>query len=238
MDRCAIEVVSGHFILDVDGGKVLLDTGAPRSIGPDLHWTFLGRRYPVTNAHSGLTTKGLSELVGTPIDVLLGADILGEFHFLVNGRQEAIVFHRERVPPPGVEVPIELVMGIPILTVTVGGQPIRMFLDTGARLSYLRSDVVRRFPRLGEDADFYPGFGRFRTEVFRVFIGVAGWTVPLACGVLPEPLEFALLGGTVSGIIGTELFDTLEVYFSMPSRSVVLNGLTASRGTAADRPRE
>lgn len=220
-----LESVSGHFLFEVEGRKVLLDTGSPRSIAEGRQWTFLGHPYLVIPGFSGATTKGLSEFVGMPIDVLLGADILGDFHFLIDVREKSIVFHRERVPMPGAEVSVELVTGIPLATVAVDDQPIRMFLDTGARLSYVQVDVARRFPRLRQDEDFYPGFGRFRTQVFRVPVGVAGRVLPLACGVLPEPLEASLFGMGVSGIIGTELFDAFKVYFSMPNRCVVLIGL-------------
>src|SRR5262245_41592216 len=112
-----LTLVSGHLILDIDGQKVLVDTGAPRSIGRQARWTFLGREHPLIPDYLGASPAVLSELVGTPIDLLLGADILGQFPFVVDTRSKCITFSPPETQPTDIELPLTFLRGIPIVTV-------------------------------------------------------------------------------------------------------------------------
>jgi len=218
-----LTLISGHLILEIEGQKVLVDTGAPSSVGRASRWSFLGREHPLTRDYLGVTPAVLSELVGTHIDLLLGADILGQFPFVVDTRRNSITFCLAEPQPTGIELPLTFLRGIPIVTVTYGEQARSAFLDTGAMLSYIRRESARSYTQLREESDFYPGIGRFRTPVYRVPVEFGSEALPLTCGVLPEPLEMSLLTANAQGIIGTEIFETFLVYFSMPTSRVVLS---------------
>src|SRR5262245_17553435 len=94
-----LTLISGHLILDIDGQKVLVDTGAPRSVGQPSRWTLLGREHPLLPDYLGATPAVLSELVGTHIDLLLGADILGQFAFVVDTRSRRMAFAPAETQP-------------------------------------------------------------------------------------------------------------------------------------------
>jgi hypothetical protein len=68
----------------------------------------------------------------------------------------------------GVEIPIGIFMGIPIMEFLVNGQGVKFFLDTGAKRSYLPSDFTNSFEILGVDEDFFPMVGTFNTRLYEI----------------------------------------------------------------------
>jgi hypothetical protein len=112
-------------------------------------------------------------------------------------------------------------MGIPIVRADIRGIGYRMFLDTGAQISYFQHDSLASFPTAGLVTDFYPGFGQFQTETYHVDMTLGGVQVTLRCGVLPPLLGATLLMAQTEGIIGNQVFRGRRVgYF--PRRSLLV----------------
>jgi hypothetical protein len=213
---------NGHLLFfDVDGATVLLDTGAPASIGRESVWKFQGRDWPLARAFGGVSLDYLGEYVGVPIHVLLGADILSRYHLRIEGNPATVTF-TESPPRWGAPLHLQLPMGIPVAEVSIGGRWARVFLDTGAKLSYLTPPVLRQFPETGEASDFYPGIGRFTTRVWRAEMLIGGEDVTLDCGSLPRQLEPLLRMGRAEGIVGTELLKTHDLCLSYPASALRL----------------
>jgi hypothetical protein len=60
----------------------------------------------------------------------------------------------DELPHSGERVELDEFMGIPIVTANVAGRSYRMFLDTGAQVSYFQNDSLASFPAAGTFADF------------------------------------------------------------------------------------
>ena len=69
--------------------------------------------------------------------------------------------------------------------------------------------------------DFYPGFGDFQTETYRVEATIGANRFELCCGSLPDILGATLAMAGVDGIIGNEILgDHVVGYF--PRRQMLV----------------
>jgi hypothetical protein len=97
-----------------------------------------------------------------------------------------------------------------------------MFVDTGAKLSYVERSITAKHSPVGKEKDFHPGIGEFETQVFEIPFQLGGQQFNLRCGVLPKLLEKALLVTGSKGIIGTELYQKFIVCLAYPENAIYL----------------
>lgn len=93
MHQLDLEVYDGHLIVTDDGQVLLLDTGAPASVAREGTFRFLGREWPAQRTYLGVTTDELSRQVGRRIDVLLGADVLGQFAVRIDTHERHVIIN-------------------------------------------------------------------------------------------------------------------------------------------------
>ena len=94
--------------------------------------------------------------------------------------------------------------------------PCMALFDTGATLSYIEPGLVRGLglDPIGEATDFYPGYGAWTTDIWRLPITLGGVDLDLRFGILPEDLF-----GRSFSIIGNEAFADREVVIELGTRS-------------------
>lgn len=109
-------------------------------------------------------------------------------------------------------------MGIPIVELTIDGQKLKCFLDTGARLSYLPERVTSEHTSAGKEEDFYPGVGKFETECFDITTSFGDHNFIARYGNLPAMLQMTLMMGGTDGIIGFDLFNNLTVVLDLKNK--------------------
>ena len=168
----------------------------------------------------GISTESLSRSDGTPINALIGADILNQFDILVDPTTNTLKLSQDELPLAGPSLELDSFMGIPIIEATVGEDKVRMFIDTGAKLSYFDSDRTRAFQSVGVETDFYPGLGEFNTNAYDIPVMLATETVPLRVGNLPQSLKMTLMMADTGGILGTAIFRTHKVTYA-PRRNTM-----------------
>lgn len=215
-------VTDGHLIAVVDKLCCLIDTGAPTSVSDTTPFKFAGRSHPVEHSYMGVSCESLSADVGAHIDALVGADILNQYDMLIDPSASTITLSDEPQSLEGETIALDEFMGIPIIQASVADQSIRMFFDTGAKLSYLDPDMSRAFPDAGPEQDFYPGVGKFRTQTFTVPISVGTEEIFLRVGVLPQLLQMTLMMADTSGILGTAILENHIVCFAPRRQSMIL----------------
>ena len=149
-------MISGHVLFTSDDGQTLiLDTGAPNSIARDAI-SIAGIAHPVQNEFMGISAEYLSEQIDHKVDGLLGADIIQNFTLMIDPSSQRLTFSEDG-QNMSINLPIEVFMGIPILTVSVAGRDLRVFVDTGAKLSYIAPELTETMTPIGEKEDFYGG---------------------------------------------------------------------------------
>lgn len=210
----SVVMLGGHLILRHDAQVLLLDTGSPVSVGPGPAYRFLGRDFPVEPRYNEMTTEELSEMLGTPIDVLLGADVLGQFRVTIDTETSRVAFGDDEWLAGARVLPLHTVGGLPVVDVTLAGRSRRMLLHTGATVSCLASSDTGPYPCVGTARDFYPGLGEFATDLRIVPITLGNHTDELECGSMPPVLERALFMVGVHGLLGTNLLRAFKLGWS------------------------
>jgi len=122
----------------------------------------------------------------------------------------------------GQSFPLSLLMGVPGMGVDAGGRSRQMYVDTGAKLSYLSAEMAKGLTPTGTEEDFYPGMGRFETQVYEVEFSLGDLTFTLLCGVLPGMLETAMKVSGKEGIIGAGLFAQFTVELDAKGKQISL----------------
>ena len=216
------DLIDGHIIIREGAVAYLIDTGAPLSVGKGRVLAFAGEEFEVQNNYMGVTPQELSRHIGANIDALVGADILNNFNLLIDPRSSEIFLLEGKIALSGIELGVDYFMGIPIIQAEVNGRAIRMFFDTGAKLSYLDPEITKNCPTLGTAHDFYPGVGRFETRTFRVPVTLGNEEIDLTVGILPELLQLTLMMADTSGILGTGILSDFAIELDPHRRRLVL----------------
>jgi hypothetical protein len=214
MSSYSVEFIDGHIIAVINNCKYIVDTGSPSSFG-NGKININGSNYNISaSGMHGLTATSVSNLSGIQVDGLIGMDILSNFD--VTFSESEIRFFdagstNGQHTPNAISLPlIDKVMGIPIINMTIHNQVRRIFFDTGAKLSYL-SDELLTGASVGEEEDFYPTMGTFKTKVYKVDVQVGNVTENLTFGSLPTQISALLTLGNTKGIVGTELLNKYDI---------------------------
>lgn len=114
-------------------------------------------------------------------------------------------------------------MGVPVVTGRSSSGRVRAVIDSGASLSYVPADVVQGLTPTGKRSDFYPGFGEFETEVWRVRAEIGGRRITISAGILPPMLQmmFGLILGANGWIVGSDFFRNRVMVVDYPNGCIV-----------------
>ncbi len=140
---------------------------------------------------------------------LFGHDFFAANRVLIDWPARQLhLLDRNQPQQDGVAIPIELVMGVPVVTGRSSRGVVRAVIDSGASISYVPAALVEGLTPIGRRRDFYPGFGEFETDVWRVRAEIGGRRLTIQAGVLPPTLHemFELLLGPDGWIVGSDFF--------------------------------
>ncbi len=214
MSQYELQFLNDHLFLNLEDSLWLLDTGNPTTFGHPGGLTLAGRSFTPAASYLGLDAAKLSGFVGLDCAGLIGGDILNAFDLLFDLPSGAIEISEAELAHPGAPVPLQDFMGVPIVEVNIGGSPQRMFLDTGAQVSYWQDDALASFPDAGAMEDFFPGLGAFTTDTHTIPFELGGAAFETRCGRLPMLLGMTLMMAGVTGIVGNVVFkDRVVGYF-------------------------
>ena len=204
-----VVIRDGHILIpDGESGFAILDTGSPVSIGRGSTFAIAGQTWnPSTAMESVLDDVGSH--LRTRIDWLLGHDFFAANRVIIDWpRRQVHVLGISDRHAEGRVTAIELVMGVPVARVHTSDGLIRAVIDTGASPSFVTPNVVSGLTPIGRRADFFPDFGGFETDVYRVRAELGGRLLELTAGVLPPTVQmrFGRLLGHDSWIIGSDFF--------------------------------
>ena len=163
-----LNMVNGHLIASIEGRSVLVDTGVPISIGNESEWYFLHEVRSLSQDYMGVTIDYLNTMVGAKIDVLMGMDILKNYHITVDLKAHRINFSTQKLFNSNDAIPMTQFMGVPSAFFSIAGNNYQMFVDSGAKLSYVDQKVASKFTPVGREKDFYPNLGEFETDVYEI----------------------------------------------------------------------
>jgi len=215
MKQFQIQLFEGHPIINDGENRILIDTGAPSTIHASDSLNFCSDSFGCSTNYMGLTVSKLSDMLGTEITTLLGADILSDYKILIDYQNQVMEFSKLEIDIDGTQVDISNFMGIPIIRMTVDTQELNFFLDSGAKLSYLSESLTRNYESVGTDEDFYPGVGKFQTDCFEIPTVFVDKEFVVKYGNLPTLLQMTLMLGGTDGIIGFDFFNNFKVVLDL-----------------------
>jgi hypothetical protein len=215
MKQFQIQLYKGHPIIYDCENRILIDTGAPSTIHTSHSLNFCSDGFGCSTNYLGLTVSKISDMLGTEITTLLGADILSDYKILLDYQNQVIEFSKQEIDIDGTQVDISNFMGIPIIKMTVDNQELKFFLDTGAKLSYLSDSLTSNYEGVGTDEDFYPGVGKFQTECYEIPTVFGNTEFVVKYGSLPTLLQMTLMLGGTDGIIGFDFFNNFKVVLDL-----------------------
>ena len=210
----------GHAIIVSGSDRILIDTGSPKTIHTSTSLQFMDQTFSCSTGSMVVNSTSLSAMLGAPVTTLFGMDVMSKFKVLFDYRAGFISFSHQDIPTKGYQKPISQVMGIPIVELEVLGNTHKLFLDTGAKLSYLSQALTAELTSVGVETDFYPGHGPFQTPVFEVQSKITESNFTVKYGNLPVSLQSLLTMGNVQGIIGFDLFNTHQVMLDSQNQFV------------------
>ncbi len=213
----------GHLFAEIERKKFVLDTGSPMSMAASPGLNFRGKDLQLPGNIMGLTADQLTGFIGTAVHGLLGTDVLNEADLLFDFERGKLVVPGAPLPMEGEAISFKPVMGVPLVEASVDGQAYGFFFDTGARISYFQDeDGLAKGSKIGTDEDFYPGFGRFETETYRLEVKLVSRAFSLVTGTLPTMLGLSLSMADADGILGNEILQGLKSLAYMPGRNRIV----------------
>ena len=215
MKQFQVQLYKGHPIINAGENRILIDTGARSTIHTSDSLNFCSHSFGCSTNYMGLTVSKISDMLGTEITTLLGADILSDYKILLDYQNQVIEFSKKEIDIDGTQVDISNFMGIPIIKMTVDNQELKFFLDTGAKLSYLSDSLTSNYESVGTDEDFYPGVGKFQTEFYEIPTVFGNTQFVVKYGNLPTLLQMTLMLGGTDGIIGFDFFNNFKVVLDL-----------------------
>ena len=218
-------------IVTMAGARLILDTGSPVSFARTGSITLGGCGHQVPVDCRAGSPDSLSELLGEPVDGLLGCNLLaGRILDLDCPAGRAYVISDDAYPATpcwlanAIPLPFSTTMGVPVAQLSVNGQQASAAVDTGAAVCFAAPSLLAGTPVIGRHQDFHPGIGRFETDLHLVSIGLGGGASPFAvrAAAAPPALAPRLAGLGLQAILGGELLMGSETLFDFRTQSGVV----------------
>jgi hypothetical protein len=182
---------TGCVVVDIDGKQMLVDTGAAK--------TFY-------NEYQGVRIRDLSQMLGLPLDGVLGMDSL-------KGRVLSLTrntIHINGTAPDLSGTPMRYVAGVPCVDIKINQVPCRAAIKTSATTTYISTELITRDKPSAFAGDFHPVYGSIRVRKFVNYFTIANKSFFADAGELPCEWSLIAAGG-VDAIIGTDLLKRFDL---------------------------
>ncbi len=206
-------------LVDVPGGRALIDTGSPTSFGTIPAFEIRDLSFPL---RPNRLLDGIRAHIAPDLVALIGQDILGTFDLEIapkpDGRLGVSFLFPDEKPPragePLLVAPIVPILGdIPAIRLPIDGQERVCLLDTGAHIQYVPDDAIIPNPPKTTRSDFLMDFGSFETRIHDLHVTVGKADLICEFGSLPtQPSAMlSMLIGEPWAILGTTFFKCFRI---------------------------
>ena len=200
-----ISFAQGHPTINIDGKIYVVDTGSPASFSYTGTIPLLGREYTVP--YGEYILDDLNRVLDTRIDGLIGGEILKRVGAVeIDYPHNTITFH-DRLPEVSgaAEIDVRVFLNYLVFNMKIDGQDRRVFLDTGAPVAYLCSNVLPDKQPDGYTEDVTPS-GTFETPLYTIPSELAGKKFDVSYGKLPAAHQVMARIMNCQGVIGKDIF--------------------------------
>ena len=218
-------------IVAMAGARLILDTGSPVSFARNGSITLGGSEHQVPVDCWAGSPDSLSELLGAPVDGLLGCDLLaGRILDLDCPAGRAHVISGDTSPATpcwlanAIALSFSTTKGVPVAQLSVNGRQTSAAVDTGAAVCFVAPSLIGDAAAIGRHRDFHPAIGPFETDLHLVSIDLGGGASPVdvAAAAAPPALAPLLAGLGLQAILGGDLLMGSETLFDFRAESGVV----------------
>ena len=215
MSRETIVTSNKYILLQNEDGFVIVDTGSPMSFHRSGRLSFGGISHACSTSIIGVNVDALSEESGLNVTGLLGMDIMNKYdNVLFDYRNSQIIVNDDRIDESNmIMLPSGSIMGIPYTDISIEGRNARVFVDTGAPISYISDNYTNGLTSKDRLHDYNPALGEFWTEIYDVRVGIGADTHVMPFGNLSNLIQMSLSMVGIDGIIGYELFSRYQLLY-------------------------
>ncbi len=193
---------TGHVIADIDGKRMLVDTGAAETFYDE---------------YQGVRINDLSRMLGSPLDGVIGMDSL-------QGKVLSLTRNTIRIngsSPVQTGTPLTFIAGVPCVDMKINGIPCRAAIKTGVLTSYIKEPLISKDKHTRYVDDIHPMHGKYRVKMFVNYFSICGKHYFTDAGVLPS--EFSLLSSSgVDAIIGADLLNRFDLVMDFSDNKLYL----------------
>ena len=200
--------------LNIDNYSILLDTGSPITVSNHSSINIFDHKFDTVDNFSGINLEGLNNHIDEDFNVLLGSDILNNYNYCIDLSDNKLELIKDVKKDKNlINIPLYFIMNIPVIDIEIDNKRVKAFLDTGAGISYIASEFIEDYESIGRERDFYPSYGNFFTELYKIPTKIKDEEFEIKFGALPKVLESTLLLMGVKVIIGHSFFNNRSNYF-------------------------
>ena len=212
MTEYAIKLAKDHVLINDGKGWLLVDTGSECSFRESRHILLDGNDFSVPRDFQMANADYVSAKVGERVGGLIGMDILGRygFKFDIPAEKFTVGCSTEGLT----RVPSMIRGGRIFVDMTINALPVRLLLDSGARISYVFPRFTEGLVSVGPEIDFspmLPGDGYFETPIFPFPAVFAGKEFTMEAGHLPVILQEQLASIGCEGAVGFEILKRFPI---------------------------
>jgi hypothetical protein len=207
-----VQVVEGILCADFDEGRLIIDTGSPASLGPDIAVQLLGCAIQLNSTIGNYAWGQIQESLPFEAVGLIGVDAFSGSSLafdLTNGTLALL-----EMPVEGSHEPF--IMGSPVVRCQIGEENLLAVLDTGAGLSYLRDSRFASFGKpLGGARDFHPMLGELEVDTVDCSVTLGNQSMTEIFGLATEDLQRLMQMSKIDAILATSWFEkcVIEIDF-------------------------
>ncbi|MCX7833312.1 MAG: hypothetical protein N2490_03795 [Ignavibacteria bacterium] len=208
--------------IEENGNIIFIDTGAPLTIHKTNELSFNSNTYQCVTQFFGTTVESLSELIGKELTTLMGIDILSNYYVLFDYRNKVVKFSEKEIDFDGKEIKFiktyffMMEITVPLVEFKVDNVPLKLHIDTGAKISYLAEEITKKYPSIGVEKDYHPAYGGFETNCYNIITSLGDDEFLVKYGNLPDVLNLFL--GNANGVIGYDLFNNFLILFDFKNK--------------------
>jgi hypothetical protein len=198
-----VNLMDGVLCADFNEGRLIIDTGSPVSLGPDVAIQILGNSVQLLPNLLNYSWEQIKATLPFEAAGLVGVDAFTGSVISLDLKNSTLAVLGESIEGPM----SSFIMGSPAIRCQIGEESVLCVVDTGAGLSYLTERELCESSRfVGLEQDFHPILGSFEVETYELPVTINGKTIVEKFGLAPAELKTMLEMVDVGGILGTSFF--------------------------------
>lgn len=190
----------GILCVHLSEGVAVLDTGSPVSLGDGNTFNLDGIFVKTNKTMLSYSWDLIKNSIPFDAAALFGTDQLTGGSLCIDIHGESVTFD----DPLQSGESMEMIAGVPVISVRINDINGRFFFDTGASICYVTDEkIVNTTKQIGNFDDFHPILGKFTTNLFSSKLNFGDKSMNVEVGILPKDFCLMLDQFGIDGIIGT-----------------------------------